>query len=147
MEAAAPLDLALIAQARTVIARLELVSHGRTVNLGPSGGTGEPLFPPGGIAGRDDREPDQPHKSHLHYRRRLHGCRTDDDLRAVIDDAADTLAAWKKSAPPPENSVSWQEQIANDTRKAAVVAKHWNVKKEYVWMLRRKFGTNARHAA
>lgn len=140
---AARLDLTLIAQARTVIARIEMVSHGRTVNLGPSGGNGEPLYPPGGISSKDDREPDQPHKSHLHYEARLRGCKTDRDLEQVIEDATATLSRWQHSPAPPRDSVAWKAQVAADTRKPGVIAKQYGITRQYVWQIKKMYGQQA----
>lgn len=137
---AAPLDLGLIAQARTIIARLELVSHGRTTNLGPTSGAGESVYPPGGISRRDDREPDQPHKSHLHYRVRLHRCDTDQDLFDLIQDATATLDAWQHTPAPPRDSTAWKALIAADTRKPGEIAKDYGITRQYVWQIKKLHG-------
>lgn len=140
METPQALDLTLIAQARTVIARIELVSHGRTANLGPTNGDGTPVYPPGGISRRDDREPDQPHKSHLYYRRRLHGCLTNHALLEVIQDAEKTLDAWKHTPAPPRDSTAWKAQVAADTRKPGVIAKDYGITRQYVWQIKKAHG-------
>lgn len=139
MDTAEPLTLGLIAQARTIIARLELVSHGRTATYGPTGGDGTPLYPPGGISRKDDREPDQPHKSHLHYRRRLAGCRTNEDVQAVIREAEDTLEAWKHTPAPPSDSPAWQEQVGKAKGSIREVAREWGLSASRVHQLRRRY--------
>lgn len=137
------LDITLIAQARTVIARLELVSHGRTANLGPTGGDGVPVFPPGGIAGRDDREPDQPHKSHLHYNKRFLRCHTNGDLLTLIEDAQATLDAWKHTPKPPLDSPAWQQQVGTAEGTIRHVAEEWGLSASRVHQLRRRYQDEA----
>lgn len=138
-----PLDPALIAQARTVIARLELVSHGGTANFGPQTGEGDPLYPPGGIARRDDREPDQPHKSHLHYRHRLGRCTTNQHLLELIADAAKTLDAWQHTPRPPSDSPAWQEQVGTAKGSIRAVAQTWGISASRVHQLRRRYADAA----
>lgn len=141
------LDPALISQARTTIARLELISHGGTANFGPQTGSGEALYPPGGIVRRDDKEPDQPHKSHLHYRRRLARCNTNHDLERLIEEAEETLRRWKHTPNAPKDSRAWKEQVAHDTRKPSVIAKDFGITRQYVWQIKRLYGTQERQAA
>lgn len=141
------IEMATLLEARTLLRRLELLSHGQTMKLAPTrGGSEGSIYPPGGIAGKDDREPDHPHKSHIHYRRRLGRCRTDEHVQAVIDDMALALYAWQHSAPPPADSAAWKEQVARDPGHVEDVAARWNIKKAYVWQLRRQFGLGRKAA-
>lgn len=135
-----PLDLTLIAQARTVIARLELVSHGRTANLGPTNSDSAPAFPPGGIAGRDDREPDQPHKSHLHYNKQFLRCETNGDLLELIEDAQETLHDWQHSRRAPRDSRAWKALVAADTRRPGDIAEDYGISRQYVWQIKKMYG-------
>lgn len=134
------IDTATLAQARTLVARLELVSHGRAMDFSPTRGGDRSALPPGGIAGKDDREPDHPQRSHLHYRRRLAHCRSTEDVERLIGDLEATLRAWQHTPRPPVDSRAWKEQVAADTRKPGVIAKDYKITRQYVWQIKKLYG-------
>lgn len=125
-------------RAYTMVARLEMVSHGTTQSFNGSGGRGGDvvaLFPPGGVVPKDDRE-DPQLKSHVYFRRQLETCRTEDDYSALADEVESVLARWRRAARPPRDSNAWREAVATDTRRASVVAEEWGISKSYVHQLR-----------
>lgn len=135
------IEMATLLEARTLLRRLELLSHGKTLKLEPTRGGEGGIYPPGGIAGKDDREPDHPHKSHVHYQRRLRGCRTGEDLKRVMREMEATLYAWHHAPNPPADSHAWKAKIAEDTRKPGVIARDYNISRQYVWQIKRMYGT------
>lgn len=144
---ASDIDPSTLARAKTLLLRLELVSHGGTQNLNPQGKAAErsALFPPGGIARKDDREdPETPlwrAYSHLHFKPRLANARTTEVVELLIGEMEDALRAWTHTGMPPRDSQAWKERIANEPGHVEDVARTWGVKKTYVWQLRRQFGT------
>ena len=113
-------------QARQLIARLELISHGTTRNYAALNETSHTTStettstrPPGGIHPQDDREHDYPQKSYLYFRRRLAGARTPRDLQAIVTDAQAALGACTHTAQPPggiepeRGTFAWKRMIAN----------------------------------
>ncbi|MDP2710814.1 MAG: hypothetical protein Q8O56_06310 [Solirubrobacteraceae bacterium] len=130
-----------VRRCRQLIAELELISQAPAMNLEPTrpgsdakGGN----RPPGGIDRRDDREPDHPLKSHEHFRRRLHRCRSTADYEALAADAEAALHAWQHAPPPPKDSLAWKDLIAADHRPAKDVATAWDISASYVYQLRRR---------
>jgi hypothetical protein len=115
-------------EARTLLARLELLSHVPAVstNESPVHGGGEPKGgnrPRGGIDHRDDVSADAvdfPQKSHVYYRRRFMRCHTEGQFVALVKEMRKTLEAWAKTPEvkgglePERGSFRWKRMIAND---------------------------------
>jgi hypothetical protein len=132
-------------RAHTMIARLELVSHGTVAKLGGAGGgSGDgPLFPPGGVVSKEDREEDHPHKSHLVFRRLLARCDTEPQFARLADDAEEVLRQWQHSARPPRDSQAWREQVGRAMGSIRDVAADWGISPTYAHQLRRQYGRSA----
>lgn len=133
-------------RARTLIARLELVSHGTVAKIGgdPGGGDGDgPLFPSGGIGHLDDLEVDHPLKSHAHFHARLSACRTEPQYGTLADDVQVVLERWHRAKRPPRDSTAWRALVAKDNRRASDVAAEWGISKSYVHQLRQQLKREA----
>jgi len=132
-------------RARTMIARLELVSHGTVAKLDSEGGGSSdgPLLPPGGVFAKEDLEVDHPHKSHVFYRRALRRCSTEAEFAALAAAVEKTLRLWRHSARPPKDSEAWRREVGRDTRPAKVVAAEWEISASYVYQLREQFKREA----
>lgn len=77
-------NAAVLAEARPVLARLELIQHGATSNLDPtrgSRGAETPVLPPG------ERYP-----PHLVYRERIETAATPGEAKVALDEAREVLA-------------------------------------------------------
>lgn len=143
------LDAQLVAQARTVIARLELVSHGKTASWSPSHGTEPPALPAGGISLLDDIEDDHPQKSHIYFARMLRRCRTNEHVERLIREAHIALDAWQRTPQtndPDWGSFAWKKQIARDDRPLEVVARFYSIGKSTVSKYRALYRTENRAA-
>jgi hypothetical protein len=133
-------------RARTLIARLELVSHGTVAKIGgdPGGGDGDgPLVPPGGVIGGDDFNVEYPQKSHIHFRRRLDGCWTEPEYGALARDVEEALEAWQRTPAPssPEpGTLAFKRMIANSAEPVEDLARKHSVSRAAVYRYRKLYG-------
>lgn len=123
-------------RARTLLAQLEMVSHGTTQSFGGDGRGGDKvrLLPPGGVAFKDDRE-DPNIKSHVYYRRRLDRCQTEQEYGNLADDIETTLKAWRVAARPPRDSSAWREKVGKTEGSVREVARVWGISPSYAHQL------------
>lgn len=147
---------AAVREARTLLARLELVSHGRTANLSAEPGRSAEstaLFPPGGVVRADDREPDHPLRSHEHFRPRLAGARSVRVVRLLISEMEAALVAWQRSPAPPADSEAWRERLGRlaasctERGERARLARHWNVSSQRLYQLEQDYKRSLKEAA
>ena len=148
-----PIELASAEQrARTLIARLELVSHGTVARIGSEGGgDGDgPLLPPGGVKGGDDFKGEYPQKSHLHFRARLDGCRTVAEFSALARDVAAALEAWQRTPAPssPEpGTLAFKRMIAACTEPVDEIVRLYSVSRAAVYKYRKDYRPDDRRRA
>lgn len=139
--------MSLLGELRQVLAELELVSHVSAARPGSSGrDTSDDIGgnrPPGGIDRGDDREPEHPQKSVEHFRRCLRRARTDGQLEAVLIDARDALAAWRRqpapSGEPEYGSPQWKRWVAESELAPVEIARKYNVSRQYVHAIQRAY--------
>ena len=140
------IDPDALTRARTLLARLELVSHGGTQNLAPEPGRNAEqtaAFPPGGIARKDDREPDHPLKSHDHFKRRVRGAPDTETIDMLNREMEAALKAWTHSTPPPADSLAWRRQVGTEQGSVRDVAARWGISPSRVHQLRKQYGERA----
>jgi hypothetical protein len=146
----AEIDLKLVAELRTVLAQLEMVSHVSAVNYESSGGrdAGESIGgkrPPGGILRADDREADYPQKSVEHFRRRAAKATSNGALKAILADARKALEAARRQPAPDKGTEpkfgepGWKRYIAESDEKANVLAARFGCSRAYIEEVRRKY--------
>ena len=138
----------LLSELRTVLARLELVSHVPAFNYESSGGrdAGESIGgkrPPGGIQRADDREPDYPQKSVEHFKRRVGGARSNRALELILADARKALEAAQRqpaaTSEPKFGEQGWKRFVAESPEKASDLARKFGCKRSYIEKVRRLY--------
>jgi hypothetical protein len=145
----AEIDPKLITELRTVLARLELVSHVSAVNYESSGRDACESIggkcPPGGIRRADDKEHDYPQKSVEHFRRRIVRATSSRVLEAILTDARRALeAARRQPAPdkktePKVGDPGWKRYVAESDEKANELAARFGYSRAYIEEVRRKY--------
>lgn len=132
------IDPSTLARARTLLAKLELISHGRAMSWERSRGGEGALFPPGGVNRDDDRDPESLIlRSHLHYRRRIAGATSEGTLLLVIGEMEQTLKRWTHTASPPMDSLAWRDRVASSEASIGAVktAEVFGITRQRVWQI------------
>lgn len=137
----------------TLLARLEMVSHGTVLRIAGEGGGGggERVMPPGGIKAWEDElavEEASELLTHEHFRPLLRACRTETQYATVADEIAKALAAWQRASRPQKDTRAWREQIGKemagrDRRRgsgsAEAIAKKWRVSKKSAYQYEQEY--------
>lgn len=149
-------DPKLVADLRTTLARLELVSHTSAVNHGRTHGGEEPSRAPtgGDVEHPGKMEPDEkeafPESIYVrtldHYRWRVAHCKDLDELEAIRVEADETLGKWRRQELPAEPALSspqWKRWAAESTLSVEEIARRSSVSRKYVYEIRAKYGKEA----
>lgn len=149
------LDPELVRQAREAIAKLEMVSHGTTLNYDGDGrGGSEAIYPVTGhrkfrnkhsrVRLLGDLEPE-----HIELQRRLLRATTDSDLIKIRDLAISEHAQLVRQTdvPHPEvGSLQWKREIANSDLTVSELARLYAISRPTVYSYQKRYGNTQRAA-
>lgn len=134
---------------RQTVSELELCSHVPAMNLEPSGrDSGEDIGgkrPPGGLVRKDDRVREWPLKSADYYKRRAAKARSDRALIQILEDAEESLEAYRRQPPPrdqehPElGDSNWKRWVGESTMSVREIASQCSVSRQYVERVRKQY--------
>lgn len=140
---------------RQAIAELDLISHVNSVSLDTSDrDTSDSIGgkrPPGGdqehpktAEERSDYRTSYQLKSASDFRHRLKTAHSEHAKQAILNEARETLAAWKRAPLPtgqdPQfGSPQWKRWVASSDLSAATIAHRFNVSRQYVHRIRRQY--------
>ena len=143
---------------RKTLSELELCSHMPAAELGYSSkGVEHPggKRPPGGVDYREDKHNPEPQakteakprilRSAEHYRRRLAKAHSDRTLEIILEQAKDSLSAWRRQpAPtrqnePKKDDPGWKRYVAESDLSSDSLADKFGVSPRYIREVRKKY--------
>ena len=143
------IDPQVLAEARRLLAALELISHGTTMSFTPAparSARARPV-PPGGVMREDDNAPSEfylhANRSHLYFRPLVRDAATTACLETLIDEMRKAIEAWQHTPKPPKDSIAWREQVGLAVGDVKDIAEEWQISPSRVYQLRRQYRQEA----
>lgn len=150
--------MTLLQEIQKTLSELELCSHMPAAELGYSSkGVEHPggKRPPGGVDYREDKHNLEPSakseakprilRSAEHYRRRLAKAHSDRTLEIILEQAKDSLSAWKRQpAPtrqnePKRDDPGWKRYVAESDLSSDSLAAKYGVSGAYIREVRKNY--------
>jgi hypothetical protein len=148
----------IILEIRRTLSELELCSHMPAAELGYSSkSAAHPggKRPPGGVDYREDKHNLGPQtktdakprilRSAEHYRRRLAKAHNDRTLEIILEQANDSLNAWRRQPPPTKQNEpkkedpGWKRYVAESELMSESLAAKYGVSSQYIREVRKKY--------